>query len=389
MIKKKYLIVALFLLFMVATYFCIEAYKFKQNTLGCDLVVDRGERIKCWQEKIELLAKTKGAESALSLLSDLRKTDLLFSSDCHVYAHIIGQLSYWEFWKTRDFNVSSDMLLCEYGFYHGFMMEMGHHDPNFFDTAPPTCLILTRKFGNEKEEDALNQCYHGIGHGLVFFYVDKYDRNEAKIIEDSLSYCHKTVPPGNRLKDCIYGVYGGISSLYLGTHGYLWNLNPHNPFWVCDTQPEEYRGGCTNGLVPAVISYWVDDLKSALGKIENVENLSFAQEAIFNAGIGLSHKIVTHSETPEAIIKICQSLGRNLDRYCIKGLAQGVLIYSLPDISHKAAINFCESSLLSRQQKLFCYKGLKEKLEFELPNSLSTICSLTSGENQVICDQAK
>ncbi len=290
MTRKKSLFIILSLLFTVASVFYITRYKTKPDSINCDLVSDRSDRIRCWQQKIELLAKTDGAESALSLLSDLRKTDLLFSSDCHVYAHIIGELSYWEFQKKHDFNITPDILLCEYGFYHGFMMEMGHHDPNFLDNAPSTCLLLTSKFGHEKEEDALDQCYHGIGHGLVFFYIDKYERDETKITGEGLSYCQRTAPPGNRLKDCIYGIYGGISSLYLGTHSYLLPMKQENLFWVCDYQPVEYQSGCINGLVPAALSFWMDDMESALHVIEKIENLTFAREAILNAGIGLSQR---------------------------------------------------------------------------------------------------
>ncbi len=355
--NKFVIVVGLFLIVALALVF---VYKYKNKTVltyGKEICIskeDRSDRIGCWQRTVESVLKEKGVHEALTLLREVKQTDLLFSSDCHVYAHLIGEISYWKYKSDGDFIVDDESKLCDYGFYHGFMQEMGHHDGEFFQKAPALCDVLTNQVDSKDKIDALNQCFHGIGHGLVFFYVDEFSNKELEITNRGIDYCRKIMTPGDRQKDCVFGVYGGISSLYFGTHSYLWPIKEENPFWICDLQPEEFQQGCFVGLVPAVFSHWEFDLQTGMDKVNSIENSIYAKESVFYSGMALSHKIVVGIKTKEEIIDLCQSLGRNMNIECIRGLAKGVKHYSLPENANDIFLDLCNSSILSTAEKKSC-----------------------------------
>jgi hypothetical protein len=349
-----------FLIFLASTVLIMVSFVFiiadREDTLKCQSG-GRNERIICWSGLLQEITMAKGANKAMAYLSEVKETDVFFSSDCHVYAHLVGEISYWQY-RQGDFEVNENALICGSGFYHGFMQEMGHHDPDFFDEAPAVCNYLS-SLSDENKLKASNECTHGIGHGIVFALIDVVQNDEAEIAKLGISYCRKVFPDNSdSLLDCIYGMYGGISSIYFGSHGYLWPINWENPFWVCDLQPKIYQKGCYGALVPAIFTMKHDDLPEALRVSTEVNNIDYARETALRSGFLISHPAVTGEISLREAVFLCQSLAQGLGRYCIQGIARGVRDYSLPKELGKASNELCNMDILNEEEKEYCIKGV-------------------------------
>lgn len=341
-------------------------------------------RFKCWENIVTRILQEKGVAETIWYLERFREKDPKLASACHDYAHIVGEISYWLYEDRGGLELTDDTTLCEYGFYHGFMQEFGHHGENFLEDSPEVCRDLVENFFKEgSKKTTIDQCYHGIGHGLVFHYIDELGSNDKEIAQKAVPICLENFPEYD--KDCVDGVYGGINLLYFGYHGYQIPVNEEDPFYLCREEAEPYKDGCYVNLSASIFDFYSNDLSRALSAVASLGDISSASAAVEGLASASSHHFFWEPDFYSQAIGICQDLDRGLNNDCLRGLAQGILNRARPQERYELAVNLCQDEKLKSSETEACLEGIFTKVFHQDLDSMDRVCSLVSEEYKSRC----
>jgi len=334
----------------------------------CTAISEGGEAINCWMDYLESVVIEDGVEKSLEVVQRLRETDPSFAAYCHTIVHNIGEVAYWLYADGEKLPKSGIISTCGYAFHHGFMQEFGHHDENFVEKVPALCDYFVNKVNYdryEKSVDPLDQCYHGVGHGLAFYYISQYWDNEIEIIKQGAADCRKLSNDEEIVSNCTYGLFGGMSGFYTGGHGYKKELDMSDPFQLCEGQKEDnLKDACYDSMLPVIWVYANFDANKTLSYFSKVREKEFLVQAMYNFGDILSPRFWTGEISKEKVLTICQSLEQNLYVQCIKGFAEGIIGNGLPQSAVEEAIGFCEL-VLDKDMKDMCLKSVEERAKLD------------------------
>lgn len=344
----------------------------------CD-VGEEQERVRCWVNFIQNVVLEDGPEKALDITKKLREEDPRFAVHCHTFVHNIGEVAYWKYVEDGKLLDSGKVSLCGYGYLHGFMQEIGHHDINFIANANKLCDFFTNDIDYEGYEEIVeprDQCYHGVGHGLSFLFAPDYWEDEIKIVDKGLEACKKLAENPIDLNNCSYGLFGGLTGLYTGGHGFKMEMDTQEPFGVCEAQPDEFKEACYDSMVPAL---WVEterDLSAMVRYFSKVKDISHLGQAMYNFGDIVSPRFVLGETGEEDIISTCQSLRGSLSQRCIEGFSEGIIRNGFPETAPKKAEDFCNSELLTSSQKDVCFGSFISEMKLAYSQEkFNDICS--------------
>ena len=313
----------------------------------------KASKQQCLQDLMESTLENKGLDQAFILMDKLFKTDLVFVSDCHDFAHQLGEKAFLMFSINQKFNLPDKTSYCGYGFYHGFMEKLLHSEGSL-DQARDFCKYASEVL-KEQNADAEGACFHGIGHGAVEDVTDpKLFGNPLAIIAPSLALCEKVSDNGDKLFRCTTGVFNALE-IVMSTGRYQLSLNRDDPLWICRTQPDRFKRACYTQMVIAVMNVTGNDFAKSAQILDNIPEDDFARESLSGLVV---ERVRLGSTDYGQTVSFCRGLGNRFHFPCITGFGEGFLKYGPPQKEYIKAVDFCSSSLLTDEEKTSCFKRI-------------------------------
>lgn len=313
------------------------------------------KNVQCWQDLIDSTLKEKGLNEAFEVLATLYQNEPQFALSCHDFAHKLGARAYQLFSQKEDFGLSSKSSYCGYGFYHGFMETLLQKTGDM-NEARRFCEYADTQL-KKTTSDAGGACYHGIGHGAVDGSDPGTWGNPEDMIEPALKLCEMVASDENppprygKLFRCVSGVFNALEILST-SNKYKLSLNTDDPFWICKAQPARYKEACFTQFVVAVMSVTGNDFIQSAKIIDAIKEDEYALPTLQSLVVELPHQGKTdYQET----LTYCRSLSVRFRETCVYAFAEGFMKYGPPQNEYVKALEFCESSLLTDDEKQACF----------------------------------
>ena len=177
-------------------------------------------------ELINLLQEMDPKNALEKLSRDIKNNDALARS-CHILAHEIGREA---FKKYQDFGtvIRYQNEICNSGYLHGVIESYFLRRENLFDSLGTVC-------SDYPEGKFLSwQCYHGIGHGLMYYTTNDLPK--------SLAMCGNLPSKFGNLS-CANGVFMENFNTDQKLHPSKY-LKDNDLFYPCEEQHERHKGDC-------------------------------------------------------------------------------------------------------------------------------------------------
>lgn len=348
----------------------------------CLKITNPSNRLVCQVEKLEEVLKTDDFIAAFNLISTYYQNDLLFQKQCHSFTHIIGERGYDFFSKYQKIDLGNNSSYCGFGFYHGFM-EALIYKTNNLSQAREFCNYVADKtrFSVRKAEGS---CYHGIGHGVVDGSDPRSWGDPLKIVQPGLELCDKVTTSEKFRFMCAGGIFNSLAIMYRNSENGL-QRNQEDPFKICFGFEGYVQSACLNQMNTFVVSLSDKDQTKAGRFVEKISVYINSEDAMDST---MSYFAASNQNPTqfEDIIRVCQNFRTNLINSCISGYAAGLIEFAQPDKEYEAAINFCQSDLLSAYQENECFKRVFGYLKVLYPPTrLESICSSLDFKYRVYC----
>lgn len=285
-------------------------------------------------EEILNLVDKEDPRKALAALAARMKDSRVVFRNCHAIAHEIGRAAYTKYQDFVEAMKYGDFV-CSNGYLHGVIEARFAKTKNIFTEIKQIC-------NNYKE--GLGRCYHGVGHGIMYYTANDLPR--------SLSIC-ETYSHASARGRCYEGVF---MENFVSTD----NAHPSkyrdskNPFYPCQTQQGRHKPYCYFYAPAHFLNLNGDDYFAALkwcGTAESGYKNSCAR------GLG-SLAMKYNIDQPGDVEKICLSGGSNQTfDHCVRGMTSYFLTYH--DRLSKAR-EMCAA--LEQRSKPHCEKEVRSKI---------------------------
>ncbi len=284
-----------------------------------DMVV---QVIKSQQPALEhLLTLFKpGDPDSIFTVIDAVDGDPSIKFNCHQLSHALGHRAYemYGFSAAMTYNNPARAQhvpvesICTSGFMHGIMEEVFYHQPDIVSSPGSLCATVP--------EEVLSDCYHGVGHALMFL--------NKRSIAPSLDGC-RSLNNAYYTYRCFQGVWmelfgGNIANSGPGT--FNWDLN--KPLDPCIATKEDAKKAC---FIYAPLGYLIahrDDYKGAL-HLCTASGLNDTDTSSCVRGVGLlitPYFNGTHLEDSEQYAAV---LSKDLKTSFYSGLLSYGLLYNI------------------------------------------------------------
>ena len=307
------------------------------------------QRSRCWAERIETALHSGGLNAAFAILAELYATEPLLASDCHAFAHRLGEFAYAKFARGEDFAVTPASAFCAYGFYHGFMETLLHATGNTAQ-ARAFCDYADRQLA-PAAADAGGACYHGIGHGAADGYDPRTWGSPEAVASPALELCETVSDTETRLFRCATGVFNALEILMSQGRAGL-TLDRNDPFSFCRSQPERYAEACYTQLVVAAMNVAGNDFNAAAGFIDTIAEDGYAAPAM--AALAVERVRLGKTDFADTLA-YCRGLAARFRLPCVTGFAEGFLKYGPPQSEYVGALDFCSAPRLAEQDRRACF----------------------------------
>lgn len=316
----------------------------------CSNVLEKSKKQQCWDEIMSKTLEKEGLDKAFILMDELFHSDPEFASNCHGFAHKLGEKAYMLYANHKSFDLPNKTYYCGYGFYHGFMEKL-LHNKGTLDEARDFCKLAGEKL-KAQNADAEGACYHGIGHGAVEDVTDpKFFGNPQGIIQPSLNLCERVSDSSDHLFRCITGVFNALE-IVTSEGRYNLSLNQKDPLWICRTQPDKYKRACYTQMVVAVMHVTFDDFVQSAQILNTIPEDAWATESLS----GLMMESVRLGRTDfRKTAEFCRNITDRFHFPCISGFAEGFLKYGPPQTEYVKALDFCLFEFLTDEEHKACY----------------------------------
>ncbi len=268
--------------------------------------------------------------------------------DCHQTAHHAGRLAF----ELLGNDVFKDCSIeCHSGCYHGaiesFFKEHGTTD------IPSTLNVIC---GENLNEFAGHQCFHGIGHGLTAFF--DYEIYNALELCDQLNRGQRSCYSGVFMENIVGSLAEGHKTKYL-------NDDPQYP---CSAVDDKYKTDCyffQTARMKELLKGNYTLISQACGEAP-AEYQLFCFESM---GRDISGD---NNENPEKSIALCQTAPPGGNRIsCLKGAVQDTL---WDPSGQDNAMHFCHL-LTDPDEKTMCYETIFYRATMIFTQeSLKTFC---------------
>ncbi len=258
-------------------------------------------------DELTAILTTQTPHAALQELAQRMITDPYVLKNCHAVAHELGHAGYN---KYKDFATALKYqdTTCSDGYLHGVIEERLAKSIDFLADIKTIC----KGYAN-LNSFAAGRCYHGLGHGLMF-----YTGND---LPKSTEICRTTFqePALNR---CYEGVFmeNFLSDHVLHPSSYV---DPANPSYPCDKQLPRARLICYFYAPTYYLSLNNDDYRKTIQWCQ-----TFAAGLDASCVRGTSSLAMKFNITdPKAVESMCSTAKSSLTFPCIQGMVSYYLTY--------------------------------------------------------------
>ena len=294
----------------------------------------------CMQKELSNIVLRFGsaqAQTALQFLYDERYVTL---GGCHSLGHTISRAAV----TQRGFEEAFESLspLCSWGYLHGLFSELHIVNNWTIDEFVKEGSRLCHSFQAIKP-NFLEECLHGLGHGLADF-----DRND---LISPLQACDETSLALRERRWCQAGVFMELANRNSEVPPPRF-YKEEDPFYPCDIIPEEYRWTCYVDVAKRAISAGISypDVLPICGEVPDQEAQKTCKHQVYGS-------IAYEPYSMKAKREACHSLGEQYFRKCVKGII--LTFYQNPvDFGSNAPELFCEQMETSEDAD-FCYSALE------------------------------
>lgn len=303
MLKNKRFIHLVIASVLIASICSLVAYRFsKAKSPAQPIKVAQPlshEQFEAVKNKLVQLLEEKDPEASLDYLRNAIAQDASLARECHPLLHHLGQSAYE---KYKDFNktVSYQDGLCNSGYTHG-TIEAHFMASNDIHTALQTTC------SNQNNEITFQQwqCYHGTGHGVMYF--------TGKDLSQSLSLC-ESLPTDFARSSCVNGAF--MERFIIVSHSgspakSTSNVNTD----LCEQQAAVYKSDCYFYAPTAYLERHTNDYNGAFEDCKNAEN-NFIDSCINGVGGQAMKENITR---PDIARDICKTAPKKYVSSCIKG----------------------------------------------------------------------
>lgn len=278
------------------------------------------------------ILNTKDPRVALENLREEIKTNDKLSRSCHEIVHSLGHAAYEKYSGFAE-ALKFQNELCNSGYLHGIIESHFSLSNNIFNTLSTICK-------DYKDNTFVGwECYHGVGHGLMF-----YTEND---LNKSISLC-ESYNNSSKTSSCINGVFMENFNTNQKIHPSKF-LDSANPFYPCFEQKANHKTDCYTYAPTYFLSLNKNDYLNALSWCKTSEK-GFEETCSFGVG---SQMIKENINNPKLVESFCMKADKNLISPCIAGM---INLY----INHYGSINEAESlcEKLEEKNKTTCKKTI-------------------------------
>lgn len=391
--KAKFIFVTLLFIVLAQGIYLISSQRSTLNSFNtpgkykvCDKFQDLGSKQQCWEDLIEETLEREGLDSAFNLVDQLYSSEPIFASDCHGFAHLLGQKAYELFSKNQRFNVSDKASYCGFGFYHAFMESLLRTSGDL-NQARKLCDDVGRQ--TDQNELARLSCFHGIGHGLLEDVPNPVLRGDTQsIIKEPLALCVDLSESEVEIYRCASGVFNVLAIYYANPKTGL-IANKEDPYLICNSQSRRpFKEACYDQMNSLVLSLGQGDLANAAGFTKNIKEDDLASAAIHGLAGAYGQNQVSKINYDE-VVKVCQNLQPRLTLSCLEGFLLGMLEGGKPGEEYIEGRKLCTSDLLNDQQKASCFSNLIWNISVTNPKKLAELCNSLEPRYRQDCNSSR
>ncbi|MBI4239924.1 hypothetical protein HY620_02970 [Candidatus Uhrbacteria bacterium] len=245
-----------------------------------------------------LLVDIANPRIALDVLRRSSKNDTRILRSCHELVHGIGHAAYAKY-KSAQTALQFHNDMCGSGYLHGVLEAALGSSHSILKDAHALCVS-----GDAK-------CYHGIGHGFMYFT----DNDLPK----SLAYCSAYKKESAR-KRCSEGVFMENFSSDQLLHP-IRHLNSADPFALCRKQKKRYKDTCYFYAPRYVITLHKD--AATLLKQCSKEG-GYRDTCMIGMGSALMKKNI---DDPTYVERLCAQAQKTEQKYCIQGMVSYYIVH--------------------------------------------------------------
>lgn len=247
-------------------------------------------------ELIEMLHE-RGPRESMRLLAR-RNIDPRVLRTCHTLAHEVGRAAYrydGDFART----ITGADTLCNSGYLHGVIEEMFGRSPDLAHIQKTLCDGYP-----EGTFDAW-ECFHGIGHGLMFALNNDTDRAREECRSHGSAF---------ERDSCLNGVY----MEHFGADGKLHVVSlrdPGDPLLICRDVNATESGICHLYAPTYFLNEHPGDYAGATAWC-NTAPILWRGRCVSGVGMQMMKE---HLDRPHAVVRFCDGLSGSYGGACISG----------------------------------------------------------------------
>lgn len=229
-----------------------------------DASLSKTKRDFCWDVYISKILKKDGIAEAFKFLRESKSENPNFELECHSAAHRIGRSILEEFKKNPLVEIPLESQDCGFGMYHGFMENLFVTGSDI-QIAHNFCRSI--KYDLVNPSDKMNECYHGVGHGVAEYYYPQSPDNQDLVQKTSLISCETNMNTTLEKGSCGVGVYG-----------WLLNQLPYfeqrklSPVDYCQKQSESYQDICLMAAMRHFRNFFTDFVTESMDFVLNLKD---------------------------------------------------------------------------------------------------------------------
>lgn len=330
----------------------------KSNSLpstwsNCEKLNNNVAKQQCWQSLLEEELKSKGLEQGFLLF---KKIYAQSPSDCHQYAHSLGEVAYKQYLTIKKVSLSEETDYCGFGFWHGFMGALMKDNQDNPKKAGDFCEYIKNQPNSGNSVAMALNCYHGLGIGLIEDPPNPKVWGNAKAMRSqALKICEQVIgQDGDKLGNCLSGVFHATIDFML-QNKYGLSFDKKAPFQTCLIEVSKNREPCYLQIASKLYSAAQGNLYKMAGFIQNLPETDLGlkkritQLAFFN--------VVNQNITAQQFSKYlndCENIFQLNSQDCINGMVRGLFQTAEPGNEYSKVLDICNSTLLSEEDKIAC-----------------------------------
>jgi plastocyanin len=292
-----------------------------------------GERYQEAKDKYTALVRDQDPKVALSQLRNDIETDDALSRSCHAIVHEIGHEAYK---KYEDFGEAMKYQdeICNSGYLHGIIESRFSESDDVFTDMKTMC--------NQYPVGSFLswECYHGIGHGVMYYTANDLPRSLEMCDAFDSSFARSNCSNGVFMEN-----FSADQKLHLSEY-----LKESDPFYPCAEQANRHKENCYVYAPTYFLSLNKNDYAGALEWCNGAE-ASF--EAACARGVG-AQTMKENINDPKLVESICTSGGSDQVEPCIEGMLS---LYINHHGSLEPARDLCGQLEISNRQT--CYNSVE------------------------------